>query len=111
MQPIHQWLKDADPIGREAPLGLDELEMMRSRVVTAVGSERATGLTPPQLRLAIAAVVLTASVVAPLAHLWESRETASVSSPAAAATDTRQLQFATPGGTRVIWVFNSEFEP
>jgi hypothetical protein len=22
----------------------------------------------------------------------------------------RQLQFATPGGTRIIWVFNSEFE-
>jgi hypothetical protein len=23
----------------------------------------------------------------------------------------RQLQFATPGGTRVIWVFNPDFEP
>jgi hypothetical protein len=23
----------------------------------------------------------------------------------------RQLQFATPGGTRVIWVFDSKFQP
>jgi len=27
------------------------------------------------------------------------------------AADLRQLQFAMPGGTRVIWVFNSEFQP
>jgi hypothetical protein len=25
--------------------------------------------------------------------------------------DLRQLQFAMPGGTRVIWVFNSGFQP
>jgi hypothetical protein len=23
----------------------------------------------------------------------------------------RQLQFASPGGTRIIWVFDSEFHP
>jgi hypothetical protein len=29
----------------------------------------------------------------------------------AAHSDQRQLQFAMPGGTRVIWVFNPQFEP
>jgi hypothetical protein len=28
-----------------------------------------------------------------------------------AAGDRRQVQFATPGGTRIIWVLNAEFNP
>ena len=33
-----------------------------------------------------------------------------VSKPDDDRAETRQLQFATPGGTRIIWVFNSEFD-
>ena len=29
--------------------------------------------------------------------------------PASAPAEVRQLQFATPGGTRIIWVFNPDF--
>jgi hypothetical protein len=37
-------------------------------------------------------------------------EPSSASLPLDPATEQRQLQFSTPGGTRIIWVFNSEFE-
>ena len=35
---------------------------------------------------------------------------APVVAPVAAPAPPRQLQFATPGGTRIIWVFNSDLE-
>ena len=34
----------------------------------------------------------------------------SVVVPVASPPPPRQLQFATPGGTRIIWVFNSDLE-
>jgi hypothetical protein len=37
------------------------------------------------------------------------RPAAAVDTPSSPA-EQRQLQFATPGGTRIIWVFNPEFD-
>ena len=114
MKSVHQWLKEVDPIGREEPLSGDEIQKIRRRVVGAVDDRRASGFNVSRLPVAIAAAALIASVAAPLTHLWKSTEVRSTvqSLPAPERpADTRQLQFATPGGTRVIWVFNSEFEP
>jgi hypothetical protein len=39
------------------------------------------------------------------------REARAIAQAADATGARRQLQFATPGGTRVIWVFDPEFKP
>lgn len=115
MTSIRQRLKDADPVGAEQPLALSEIQAMRRRVVAAVDDRRLQRVRSAQLRLAVAAIVLVASVVAPLAHLWESKEAQRLAARAAEhasePSNTRQLQFITPGGTRVIWVFNPGFQP
>ena len=115
MNSVSQWLRRADPIAHEEPPTFDEIQRMRRHLMAAVDATGDTAWQIPQLRLLIAAIALIASFTAPLTHLWESRGAEVAETPSAPGSerlpDKRQLQFDTPGGTRVIWVFNSEFEP
>jgi hypothetical protein len=102
-------LRKGDPIGREPTLGEDEVARMRRAVL---GAERAR---PPRFRTAQVVVAALLSLVVGLGA-WVQRFDPSRNPPAepvlgapAAAGERRQLQFATPGGTRVIWVFDSNF--
>jgi hypothetical protein len=93
-----------------APLPADDVQAMRRTVVAAARETR------PVIRwrrpLAIAATLcLMVGLGAAAGRRFEPRH-----APAAARSDEiapagagqLQLQFATPGGTRIIWVFNSE---
>lgn len=108
-------LKEADPLAREDALSPQDVQRMRREMLAAPPVREA--LLPlwrrPLAFAAAAAIVITAITV--VGH--RSRSTQSFDDPSAApaaaadggssgAMTTRQLQFATPGGTRIIWIFD-----
>ncbi|OFW03576.1 MAG: hypothetical protein A3H96_20290 [Acidobacteria bacterium RIFCSPLOWO2_02_FULL_67_36] len=99
-------LRDVDPAGER--LAPDESARIR-RHVMAAARERATDARVWPRPLALAAVVL-AMVAA--GALFAERQGAPPQrvTPPPQTGERRQLQFDTPGGTRIIWIFNSEFD-
>lgn len=107
-------LRDADP-GAHAQLPRDAALRMRRAIVAVTVGRAATGTrlwVQPLLVVATIALMIGTGVLA--------GRKAAVQSPAPVSNKTttddprdqeqRQLQFATPGGTRIIWVFNPEFQ-
>ena len=113
MNDLRSLLKRDDPLAGEPPLTVAEIEHMR-RVVTMGRFQQPSGWWPGP---AMVVVTIAATLVAGVAigrRLPATRPP--VSAPGSAMRDTvrpepihRQLQFATPGGTRIIWVFSSDF--
>lgn len=103
-------LREGDPAA-EARLPAPDAERMR-RVVVAAAREAQPATFPWYRPLAMAALVVMMIGVG--AAIGQRAEWADVPPPSAAALgddgDRRQLQFSTPGGTRIIWVFDSEFD-
>ena len=100
-------LREHDPI---EPLTADETAAIRSRVVA--DAVRANQSSAPTVRLAPVWALGGALTAAAIAGILVARTHphAPVSAPSVSAPgDMRQLQFATPGGTRVIWQFNPDF--
>jgi hypothetical protein len=99
-------LRTTDPVAHEPGLSVTEVQAMRRAIVAAATDARHAGWSPWRLALAgtLAFTVLLAvfigTVVAP------GRQESARSQ----ATGPRQLQFDTPGGTRVVWVLNSQFD-
>jgi hypothetical protein len=110
MKDLRTVLRDGDPVAAGEGLTPDRSAAMRRTIMNATRQPDVMR-TPWQQPLAVAAmVVLTvaAGVFAGqrLAHPRFDR----VDNPAAAPVEgRRQLQFSTPGGTRIIWVFDPEF--
>lgn len=114
MHELRTRLQQADPLAHEPAPSSSDIDTMR-RVVLAAMS------TPPWWpRPALVAATIAVTLVASVAlgrRLPATRPGAPNRGAAAGpaqgappATPTRrQLQFATPGGTRIIWVFNSDF--
>ena len=113
-------LREADEaLTRE--LSPDETQRLRRTIVaaaaTTAGSRRWSlpfALTAGSLATASIALVL-ATVIASPAPAGSSDNDLVTSGEAALEPpspegERRQLQFATPGGTRIIWVFDSEFD-
>jgi hypothetical protein len=110
---MNEWetlLRDGDPIAREPAMTDDEVERMRRHLLAAHVEPRPERLVA---RLALAA---TAALAALTATWWiHGAPRAPQERPSLQAADDanpvrRQLQFATPGGTRVIWIFDSNFD-
>jgi hypothetical protein len=102
-------LRDGDPAA-DAQLPAADVDRMR-RVVVAAAREPRPSPFPWYQPLAMAAlVVIMIGLGAAVGHRadWD------VPRPSAAGlheeAERRQLQFVTPGGTRIIWTFNSEFD-
>ena len=117
MKDLGDLLREADPVTRERPLPTDEINRMRRAVVAAAGGSSTTAVwwPAPILVAATVAVTLVAGVVA---GRWLPSHDAAIDghrggapSAAPAAPERRQLQFASPGGTRIIWVFDPDFNP
>src|SRR5689334_11677179 len=123
MERWQQLLRDGDPVSREPSLSGEDVDRMRrSMLNTDAVAARAPWLSRLAVAGAVAAVLVTAIWIGRGGHgprpaddayagggpsrpggpERPSRET----SPA----ERRQVQFATPGGTRVIWVFDSTFD-
>ena len=114
MTRIGDALRDADPLRDDPSLAAEDVQAIRQLVVkTAREQGQATvfWLQP----VAVAAVVVTMIGVGITAgrRLPAVPAAPVVHSQAALTVDRdvepRQLQFATPGGTRIIWTFDPQF--
>ena len=92
---------------------------MRRAVVAAAETQVSAAFWPrPMFLAATVAVTIVVGVALgaglPQRALRPPAAGLALSEPAASTTrvdERRQLQFATPGGTRIIWVFDPEFNP
>jgi len=119
MNDIGARLRAADPLPHDPVMTPDEIDRMRRAVVAAAADRSRDALSwfPPLLALVATAAALVIAVVG--ARMYETSRAAQGFSRSAQTSDSsadgtggkRQLQFATPGGTRVIWVFDPEFNP
>jgi hypothetical protein len=116
-------MREFDPLataraGEQSAAALSEpdAQRMRRAIVAAASEPRVrTAFWPQPLAVAATIALTMAASVAVGRHI---QPRALGGEPAGASTnqiaalkDVRQLQFATPGGTRVIWVFNQDFQP
>ena len=100
-------LREHDPV---EPLTADDTAAIRRRVVAE--AVRASRSPAAAVRLAPVWALGGALTAAAIAGILVARTHphTPVSAPAVSAPgDMRQLQFATPGGTRIIWQFNPDF--
>jgi hypothetical protein len=112
-------LVGGDPVAREAGLSAAEVDAIRRAVVAAAETQVSVPFWPRPLFLmaTLAATIVVGIVLGAGLPQREQRSPAArlaLSEPAASTTraaERRQLQFATPGGTRIIWVFDPEFNP
>ncbi len=113
-------LRAADPLIDDRAMSAADVEAMRRTVVAAADrSAQSPAWWPPMLAVVATAAAMVIAVVgarvrehdrpAPAPVRSGGASTAAADSPTTAGR--RQLQFATPGGTRVIWVFDPEFNP
>ena len=105
-------MKDWQRMLRENDPGLESLEAdaasrMRHVVVAAAGASPASPTAWP-MRLALAAFACVVMVLSVFGTQLPREATPSAIAPVAG-TERRQIQFATPGGTRIIWEINPNF--
>jgi hypothetical protein len=119
MDDLQARLRDADPLRTEGGLSVDDADAMRRRVIEAIDHQPAANIFWPRPMLLAATVALTlvTGVVVgrrlppPDTTMRASTSGGAATIASAGPVDRRQLQFATPGGTRIIWVFDPEFNP
>ena len=114
MTELNKLLKDGDPLREGGELSPVDAERMRRVIVSA--ALESTPMRTPWLRpFAIATVGVLLVVVGTMTgdRATVDRAPAPVTTDPLAAIgasgggeERRQLQFATPGGTRIIWIFD-----
>ena len=115
MRDIGRLLRDGDPVALEPEMSAADVQAVRRAVLAALATtDRATSRWPgPLLAGAAVTAALAAGVFVglrtPAPHMSPIETESAHASDAAGAH--RQLQFASPGGTRIIWVFDPEFNP
>ena len=112
-------LLEADRALTSEPSAEETLRLRRRVVAEAASAVRSRRrwslpflLTAGSLTAASAALVLSAVTVLPDASPPAGAQAIAVENgqETPRAGSRQQLQFATPGGTRIIWVFDAEFE-
>ena len=103
MKPLKELLKDGDPIAHEP--GLDEMDAraMRRAVIAAADQTSAGGFT---WRYAAAMTVMAAVLIGVISTVARREPPVADGSQTLAEFPPVEMQFSTPGGTRVIWVFD-----
>jgi len=115
---VRKFLNDGDPLrpetGEAAELSTVDAERMR-RVIVSAALESRPSRAPWQRPFVLAAAAALLVVVGTMTGhqvMVEPAPAAGTPEPGAATGgsggdgDRRQLQFATPGGTRIIWIFD-----
>jgi hypothetical protein len=112
MTDLNTLLKNADPVRDDEGLSLVDAQRMR-QVVVAATLEPSPARTPWLRPFAITAVGALLVVVATMAGdrvvVHQSAPPAEINPAVESGGSTaerRQLQFSTPGGTRIIWIFD-----
>lgn len=110
MKDLTQQLLDGDPLARESGLSALDAQSIRQRILVEARTAPAETVSwwPRSLAVAgaLAVCLLLAIGIGIRLNVNESR----VVQPAAQSQTTRQLQFAAPGGTRIIWTFHQELD-
>ena len=118
MRDVGELLRETDPVAGEPELSAEDAYVMRRRVLAATREVRVPAAWPQPLTVA-ATIALTLTVGVVAGRRLPSPPATTAGHPSggsgaglrpASATQRRQLHFATPGGTRIIWVFNPDFE-
>jgi hypothetical protein len=110
MKDLKTVLREGDPAATDEGLSPEQVQALRRGMLNAARQPDVVR-TPWQRPLAVAAMValtVGAGVFAGqrLAHITRD----SLDAPAGVPVEgRRQLQFSTPGGTRIIWVFDPDF--
>ena len=111
MKTLAELLREGDPLPDDPALSETEASAIRRRVVSEA-VERPTRRVAWRDALVIAAAVtmiigvgITTGRRLPPPSVASNRPAPELGRPA----ERRQLQFATPGGTRIIWTFDSNF--
>ena len=114
MSSMKERLQSADPVAHEPPLSNEAVQQMRDALLTAASTPRLQPVSWRRRAWAVAgaaAVLVTAAGVRHWTGGDDIRLAPAGITAARVETAPRQLQFATPSGTRVIWVFNAHYQP
>jgi hypothetical protein len=115
MKSLRTLLEEADPLGpqRDEPgLSAQDVQAMRRAVLGAAVSPAPLLAWPRALAVATVVVMMVAAG-AMAGRRWSVGEPAMPLDANAAVGDDdgrRQVQFATPGGTRIIWTIDPNFQ-
>lgn len=112
MKDLKTVLREGDPAATDEGLSLEQVHALRRAMLNAARRPDVVR-TPWQRPLAVAAMIaLTVGAGIFAGQRLAQTPPGRLDSPAAAAAPAegrRQLQFSTPGGTRIIWVFDPDF--
>jgi hypothetical protein len=114
MKDLTTLLKDADPVASDDALATADVQRIRRQMMAAV--REAPGIFAAWQRpWAVAVVSCLVILIVGLSGVSDHLRGGDVKAPASAAdaavrgsssSDRLQLQFSTPGGTRIIWIFD-----
>jgi hypothetical protein len=112
MTDIRDRLREADPLLNEPALSGDEVARMRRTILAAAPAPHDTSRLHWKKMLPLAAAVaLIAGAGVDTARRTARQAPAIATAPPAVAAGSRtQLQFSTPGGTRIIWTIDPAFQ-
>lgn len=113
MNTLREMLQEADPagpLGEEPGLSNADVQAIRRAMLRAV-AQPAPSLAWPHAVVVAGLVVVTIVAGVAAGSRMPARETAPRQEAAAAtAEERRQVQFSTPGGTRIIWTIDPNFQ-
>ena len=117
MNELRDQLTAGDPVASEPPLSHEDVQRMR-RTIAGYESPRSSFGDLARGSWAAATIVIAVTIAISMSR-WSS-PASEVSRPALREASTsvmrepgarRQMQLIAPGGTRVIWIFNADFQP
>ena len=113
MKDLFSLLDETDPLRRQPELTRADALRMRSAIVHAARQRaRSSALSSGTWALAAAVVltVIAGTIGGRQPSIREPSKKTPTTMSAAVEGERRQLQFATPGGTRVIWTLDPNFQ-
>lgn len=107
MTDLRNHFREGDPLRHEPGLSADDVEMIRRAMLTELRASSDHRHTVP-IALVLAVTIACALAAAVFFGVRYRPVSKDIKQPQA--VEQRQLQFETPGGTRIIWVLNPGFE-
>ena len=111
MRDLNTMLRNGDPAAADRELTPSQVDVMRRQVIIAARQPDVVR-TPWHQPLAVAAMValtIAAGVIVGQRVPHSDEPSRQQPAPSRSEDQRRQLQFSTPGGTRIIWVFDPDF--
>lgn len=103
---LRQQLREGDPLNHEPTLAPEDVQYMRHRVISATQIPRRYRFRSHLQWAAALALVCGVAAVVVIRNLTPS----DMATIAPEKTERRQLQFETPGGTRIVWILDPQFQ-